>query len=398
MEIADLPIATSHRANLLAAGYSSLAALSTASPPRLARDLSIEVHEAEEILKVAVGANKSKGADGPSTSSVLKGVQNAWDMLSDEQSRRHINTGSADLNNILGGGIHCKEVTEIVTGLINTSSLIQVVSQESVKLNWGMLYTILNANSDEDFTTKDLTFVRIQLAINVQIPVEYGGLGGKAVYIDTEGSFMVERVYQIAEGCISDILEYFPHCHDKAPAGQEKLKPESFLADIYYFRICSYTEQIAVINYLEKFLGEHKDVRIVIIDSVTFHFRQDFDDMALRTRVLSGLSLKLMKLSKAYNLAVVLLNQVTTKFTEGSFQLTLALGDSWSHSCTNRLILYWNGNERYGYLDKSPSLPVASAPYAVTVKGVRDAVNSNSKRVRFLVMPSCVNWVLVLEQ
>jgi hypothetical protein len=48
-----------------------------------------------------------------------------------------------------------------------------------------MLYTILNANSDEDFTTKDLTFVRIQLAINVQIPVEYGGLGGKAVYIGT---------------------------------------------------------------------------------------------------------------------------------------------------------------------------------------------------------------------
>lgn len=72
-----------------------------------------------------------------------------------------------------------------MTGLINTSSLIQVVSQESVKLNWGMLYTILNANSDEDFTTKDLTFVRIQLAINVQIPVEYGGLGGKAVYIGT---------------------------------------------------------------------------------------------------------------------------------------------------------------------------------------------------------------------
>jgi RAD51-like protein 2 len=44
---------------------------------------------------------------------IFTGVQNAWDMLSDEQSRRHINTGSADLNNILGGGIHCKEVTEI---------------------------------------------------------------------------------------------------------------------------------------------------------------------------------------------------------------------------------------------------------------------------------------------
>jgi len=71
---------------------------------------------------------------------------------------------------------------------------------------------------------------------------------------------MVERVYQIAEGCIRDILEHFPHNHEKSSSGKKQLQPEHFLADIYYFRICSYTEQIAVINYLEKFLGEHKDV------------------------------------------------------------------------------------------------------------------------------------------
>jgi len=170
-----------------------------------------------------------------------------------------------------------------------------------------MLCLLLNASAI-DLLTKYKLFFRIQLAINVQIPVEYGGLGGKAVYLDTEGSFMVERVYQIAEGCISDILEHFPHSHEKSSSGQKQLQPEHFLADIYYFRICSYTEQIAAINYLEKFLGEHKDVRIVIIDSVTFHFRQDFDDMALRTRVLSGLSLKLMKIAKTYNLAVICLS------------------------------------------------------------------------------------------
>ncbi|PAN30046.1 hypothetical protein GQ55_5G271200 [Panicum hallii var. hallii] len=159
---------------------------------------------------------------------ILAGAQNAWDMLSDEQSQKHITTGSGDLNNILGGGIHCKEVTEIggVPGVGKTQ-------------------------------------LGIQLAINVQIPVEYGGLGGKAVYIDTEGSFMVERVYQIAEGCISDILEHFPHSHGKSSSGQKQLQPEHFLADIYYFRICSYTEQIAAINYLEKFLGEHKDILMI---------------------------------------------------------------------------------------------------------------------------------------
>lgn len=42
----------------------------------------------------------------------------------------------------------------------------------------------------------------------------------------------------------------------------------------------------------------------MIIDSVTFHFRQDFDDLALRTRLLSGMALKLMKLAKKFVLAV----------------------------------------------------------------------------------------------
>jgi RAD51-like protein 2 len=31
----------------------------------------------------------------------------------------------------------------------------------------------------------------IQLAVNVQIPEMFGGNGGEAIFIDTEGSFMV---------------------------------------------------------------------------------------------------------------------------------------------------------------------------------------------------------------
>lgn len=45
-------------------------------------------------------------------------------------------------------------------------------------------------------------------------------------------------------------------------------------------------------------------VKIVIVDSITFHFRQDFENMALRTRLLSELALKLMKLANEFKLAV----------------------------------------------------------------------------------------------
>lgn len=118
---------------------------------------------------------------------------------------------------------------------------------------------------------------------------------------------------------------------------------------------------------------------------------------------------------------VVIFNQVTTKCTEGSFQLSLALGrfcsrlspifnpqfslsisyilyhlaslrvfvsfyflgDSWSHSCTNRVILYWNGDERNAYIDKSPSLRSASASFSVTNKGIRNSA-SNHKRIKLM--------------
>lgn len=41
------------------------------------------------------------------------GAQTAWDMLHEEDLSRRITTSCADLDKILGGGIACKEVTEI---------------------------------------------------------------------------------------------------------------------------------------------------------------------------------------------------------------------------------------------------------------------------------------------
>lgn len=76
---------------------------------------------------------------------------------------------------------------------------------------------------------------------------------------DTEGSFMVERAHQITEGCIADLFENFEHRKEPSVC-PDILQPNSFLANIFYFRVCSYTEQIAAVNYLEKFLEEHKDV------------------------------------------------------------------------------------------------------------------------------------------
>ncbi|XP_010544643.1 PREDICTED: DNA repair protein RAD51 homolog 3 [Tarenaya hassleriana] len=347
MEVWMLPLSSSLRGKLISAGYTSLSSISSSlSSSDLARDLSITEAEAIDILQLSARASGSGASsrDHP----VINGAKNAWDILSEEESLARITTSCSDLDNILGGGISCREVTEIggVPGMGKTQ-------------------------------------LGIQLSVNVQIPGEVGGLGGKAIYIDTEGSFMVERALQIAEACVEDMAEYTGYMHKHFHASQVQMQPKDILENIFYFRVCSYTEQIALVNHLEKFISENKDVKVVIVDSITFHFRQDFEDLVQRTRVLSEMALKFMKLAKTFSLAVVLLNQVTTKYTEGSFQLALALGDSWSHSCTNRVILYWNGEERYAYIDKSPSLPSASAPFSVTGRGIRNS-SSNSKRVKMM--------------
>ncbi|XP_012083596.1 DNA repair protein RAD51 homolog 3 [Jatropha curcas] len=346
MEVSRLPLSATQRGKLISAGYTSISSLSSVSSSDLARDLKISDGEALEILKVASHSSKLDRVEG--SHAIIIGAQNAWDMLHEEQSLVRITTSCADLDNILGGGISCKEVTEIggVPGIGKTQ-------------------------------------MGIQLAVNVQIPPYCGGLGGQAIYIDTEGSFMVERALQVAEACIEDMSEYSRFLRKDLQTCHVGMQSKDILKNIYYFRVCSYSEQIALTNYLENFISENRDVKIIIIDSITFHFRQDFEDLALRTRVLSGMALKLMKIAKDFSLAVVLLNQVTTKHTEGSFQLGLALGDSWSHSCTNRVILYWNGNERYAYIDKSPSLKSASAPYSVTSRGIRNSTSS-CKRVRMM--------------
>ncbi|KAK9207496.1 hypothetical protein WN943_017785 [Citrus x changshan-huyou] len=225
MEVSKLPISATQRGKLISAGYTSLSSICSAS-----------------------------------SSDISRGTQTAWDMLQEEQeSLARITTSCADLDNILGGGIGCREVTEIggVPGIGKTQ-------------------------------------LGIQLAVNVQIPVEFGGL-------DTEGSFMVERALQIAEACVEDMLEYNRFLRNDC---QVKTQPKDILENIFYFRICSYTEQSAVINYLDKFVSEHKDVKVVIIDSIAFHFRHGFVDLALRTRVLSGIALKLMNLAKKFSLAV----------------------------------------------------------------------------------------------
>jgi len=222
------------------------------------------------------------------------------------------------------------------------------------------------------------TQLGIQLSVNVQIPKLCKGVEGKAVFIDTEGSFMIERVVQIANSTIKYIKELYPDCENNT------FNLKSILSNILYFRIHDFQEQIALINLLENYVTTEPLIKVIVIDSIAFHFRQTFSSMSLRTQILNNIAQILMKIADKYNIAIVIMNQMTMKFQkvdEGSqikeeSTLVPALGESWGHASTNRFILSTTENQivRKIFLQKSPNNKQTLAYYQITNDGIRDVI------------------------
>lgn len=91
-----------------------------------------------------------------------------------------------------------------------------------------------------------------------------------------------------------------------------------FLEGINVFRCHDQIELLATINHLFAYLKLKPQVRIVIIDSIAFHFRQDVADAAARGRVLGSMAQTLHQLAYEHDIAVVVINHVTTKFDKPS--------------------------------------------------------------------------------
>jgi len=206
--------------------------------------------------------------------------------------------------------------------------------------------------------------------VDVCIPKIYGGCEGHCIYIDTEGSFVIERVIEIAEAAAKHVKGLAKSPEEEQVTSQS-FSIENILNHIHYYRVHDYIEQVALVNLLPSIIQSHNDVRLIVIDSITFHFRHDFEDMSLRTRVLNGMAQNLMAIAEQHNIAVVLMNQMTTKVTNNESQLIPALGESWGHSCTNRIILYWKHGKRHAYLYKSPMMKADTIAYSVTSEGIR---------------------------
>ncbi len=293
---------------LKAAGYVDLMAIAAASAGELSAAADLGEATAEKIIAAA-------------RSKLKMGFKTAEEVYEIRKQVGKITTGSKALDNLLGGGIETQAITE-THGAFGSSK----------------------------------TQLAHQLAVNVQLPEEKGGLSGRAVYIDTEGTFRPERIVQMAKAV--------------------GLDPEEALKNIFVARAYNSDHQIILAEKSKDIIKE-KNIKLLIVDSLTSLFRSDYSgrgELAARQQKLNRHLHALQKIADVFNIAVYVTNQVMSDPGMLFGDPTKPIGGNvLGHAATYRIYLRRaKGGKRVARLIDSPCLPEGEAIFQVTEEGIRD--------------------------
>jgi len=200
------------------------------------------------------------------------------------------------------------------------------------------------------------TQVAHQLCVNVQLPKEKGGLEAHAFYIDTENTFRPNRIVQMAEAI--------------------DLDPDEVLNKIHVARAYNSSHQMLLVNKVKELSKEHS-ARLLIIDSLTAHFRAEFvgrGTLADRQQKLNKHMHDLLRWGDLNNGIICVTNQVSAKPDAFFGDPTRPIGGHIvGHTATFRIYLRKSkGGKRIGRLIDSPHLPEGEAVFSVSEKGIRD--------------------------
>jgi DNA repair protein RadA len=294
---------------LIDAGYDSIEALAVAPVRELVDKADLETSAAIKILKAA-------------RQTIQLDFITAKQLWEHRQGLLKLTFGSNNLNKLLGGGLETQAITEFV-GEFGTGK-----SQ-----------------------------ICMQLAITTQLPVKDGGLEGKVLFIDTEGTFAPQRVYQIAKAM--------------------ELEPEKILENIFLGRVYNSDHQILAVDRAFKLCQEEK-IKLIIVDSVLSHFRSEYigrESLSERQQKLNAHLHKLNRIAQALNLAVVITNQVQANPQAFFGDPTRpAGGNILAHASTHRIMLRKaSGGLRAAKVIDSPCLPESTDFFQITEKGIKDA-------------------------
>jgi DNA repair protein RadA len=196
-----------------------------------------------------------------------------------------------------------------------------------------------------------------QLCVNVQLPPERGGLNGGALYVDTENTFRLERIAQMAKHL--------------------GLDPEEVVKNIIYAEAFTSDHQMFLLENADEIIKTN-NIKLIIIDSLTAHFRSEYigrEMLASRQQKLNKHMHKLISLARAFNAVAVVTNQVMAKPDQFFGDATHPIGGHIvGHTSHTRIYLRRSshGPVRIARLVSSPYLPEGEEILKVTENGIED--------------------------
>jgi len=316
IDLEDLPgVGSTTAERLRESGYATIEGIATASPADLAEAAELGEATAKKIIQAA-----REIAD-------IGGFKTGTDVMNRRKLVRKLKSMVPELDDLVGGGFETQAITEVYGEFGSGKS--QIVHQ---------------------------------LSVNVQLPLEMGGLDGSCIYIDTENTFRPERIEQMVNGIDGEC----------APL-------DEILANIHIARAHSSDHQMLLVDSARELATELKEtekpVRLFVIDSLTALFRSEYagrGTLAVRQQKLNRHLHDLFKLVDEHNAVGFVTNQVMSNpgILFGDPIKPIG-GNIVGHTATFRLYLRKSkAGKRIARLVDSPNLPEGEAAFMLEQAGL----------------------------
>jgi len=281
--------------------------------------MSIAVSSPAEISSVAgISEKVARKLIKAARDSLKLGFETARAYAEKRNKPKRLSTGCESFDEMLGGGFESAAITEIYgrTG--------------SGKTQMSHLITVRALMEDKN---------------------------NKTVFIDSESTFRESR---IKDFCEANGVDY-----------------DAAMKRIYVARSYNSAHQMLLVDELERILQKDNSYRVLVVDSLTSHFRSEFvgrGTLANRQQLLNKHLHQLLKIADLYGLVVIVTNQVQSDpgMMYGNPEKPIG-GNILSHSATS--IVYIRPAAKgtwFAKLVDSPDQPQSECNYLITKDGFED--------------------------
>lgn len=286
----------------------------------------------KELLPSGIGEKQAAKIISEARNSLSLSFIRADELMRMKENVKKLSTGSKALDELLGGGLETQTITEFYG-------------------EYGVGKSILAH----------------QLCVNIQLPYQKGGLGGNALFLDTEQTFRPEWIIRISEHLGLDANK----------SAQNIIYCEAFNSD----------HQILLLEKADEIIKKN-NIKLIVVDSLTAHFRSEYlgrEMLAERQQKLNNHMHRLIRLARMFNAVALVTNQVMSK-PDAFFGMGIEAvgGHVLAHTSHTRLFIRRasSGPVRIARLISSPYLPEGERLFKITDHGIDDVAEEDEFRRR----------------